>query len=373
MRRRSWHASSGTRPPWWPDDESWPPHGPSSLQSARRTRLARRAWWAGFLPLWILVWVMAGRGGWFDSPTPSARFNGVALLLLGAALAGVGALVLRRVALPVADLIAAANRIANRDYAARVESVGGPRWVREVSRAFNAMATELAAQDRARRHLMADIAHELRTPLTIVQGKLEGLVDGVYPRDDARLTSVLEDTRMLGRLVEDLRTLATAESGALALAKEPTDLAALIADLVTTVRARADDASVRLHVELPPPDTMSPVTVDPVRIREVLLNLLTNALRHTPAGGNVSVRLGDAPRTVTIRVSDTGPGIPPDDVPHIFDRFFKGPASQGSGLGLTIARGLARAHGGEIIVESPPGRGASFVVTLPRTDADERA
>ena len=140
-----------------------------------------------------------------------------------AAVAGSIALVLRRIAVPVADIIAAANRIAAATSARGAIPEHGPRWVRDVSRAFNAMATELDAQDQARRHLMADIAHELRTPLTIVQGKLEGLIDGVYPRDDERLQGLLEDTRMLTRLVDDLRTLSTAESGALGLAKEPTE------------------------------------------------------------------------------------------------------------------------------------------------------
>ena len=130
-----------------------------------------------------------------------------------------------------------------------MESDGtGPRWVRDVSRAFNAMATELDAQDQARRHLMADIAHELRTPLAIVQGKLEGLIDGVYPRDDERLQGLLEDTRVLTRLVDDLRTLSTAESGALGLAKEPTDIVTLVHDVVSSLEQQAQTAGVRLEI-----------------------------------------------------------------------------------------------------------------------------
>ena len=362
--------SYGPRPPWWPNGEPWPPRVFSVVHDMRRARFARRAWWSSFLPLWFMVWLLAGRSGWFEAQTPSAAVRGAALLLVGALLSGLGAFALRRVAVPVADLIAAANRIARRDYTARVESANiGPRWVREVARAFNAMATELATQDETRRHLMADIAHELRTPLTIVQGKLEGLIDGVYPRDDERLTGLLDDTRVLSRLVDDLRTLATAESGALALVKEPTDLPALVADAATAVQAQAEGAGVRVQLQLPATDQSTPFSADPVRLREVLINLLVNAVRHTPSGGLVSVRLDDTPDGATIRVSDTGGGIAAGDLPRIFDRFYKGAGSAGSGLGLTIARSLVRAHGGDIRAESQAGCGATFVVTLPRDDA----
>jgi signal transduction histidine kinase len=312
----------------------------------------------------MLVWAVVARAPWSRGSETS---GGVWLLLVCAAIAGSIALVLRRIAVPVADLIAAANRIGRRDFRARVESSErGPRWVRDVSRAFNAMATELDAQDQARRHLMADIAHELRTPLTIVQGKLEGLIDGVYPRDDERLQGLLEDTRMLTRLVDDLRTLSTAESGALGLAKEPTDIVALVHDVVASLEPQARAAGVEMEVQAGAELDGQAMSMDPVRVREVLVNLLVNALHHTPANGRVTAVIKETAADVEFRVADTGPGIAPDELPRIFDRFHKGAGSRGSGLGLTIARSLIEAHGGTIRAESLPGAGTTIVFTLPR-------
>ena len=362
-RHPRWNAS-GRRPPWWPPEERWPPRGPGFPHDEWRARVARRAGWYSFLPIWMLVWAIVARPPWGSGRETS---GGVWLLVVCAAIAGSIALVLRRIAVPVADLIAAANRIGRRDFRARVESDGtGPRWVRDVSRAFNAMATELDAQDQARRHLMADIAHELRTPLAIVQGKLEGLIDGVYPRDDERLQGLLEDTRVLTRLVDDLRTLSTAESGALGLAKEPTDIVALVHDVVSSLEQQAQTAGVRLEIRRDTSREFQPISMDPVRVREVLINLLVNALHHTPANGRVTVDVTDAADHIELRVADTGPGIAADELPRVFDRFHKGAASHGSGLGLTIARSLVEAHGGTIRAESAAGAGTTIVFTLPR-------
>jgi signal transduction histidine kinase len=278
--------------------------------------------------------------------------------------------VMRRVGTPLGDIVSAADRVASGDYEARILERGTP-FLRRVARAFNGMTTTLQAQDRQRRQLMADIAHELRTPLTIVQGRLEGLVDGVYPRDEAQLTEVLKETRMLARLVDDLRTLANAEAGSLSLHKEPTDLAVLIHDAVGTFAADAAAARIALRVddraELPLVD------VDPVRVREILINLLANALRHTSADGaiTVSARLDartDA-RMIVVSVSDTGSGIAPDDLPRIFDRFYKGATSHGSGLGLAIVRNLVIAHGGDVTATSELGHGTTIAFTLPIPDA----
>ena len=276
----------------------------------------------------------------------------------------------RRIAGPVADIVSAADRIAHRDYNVLVrEPEFGPAWVGDTARAFNAMASELAAQDKARRRLMADIAHELRTPPAIVQGQLEGLLDGVYPRDDERLQGLLEDTRVLGRLVEDLRTLSTAESGALALSKEPTDIVALAHDVVSSLSTHAESSRVALKVETNSPDEITPIAIDSLRIREVLTNLVANALRYTSRGGCVLVRVGSRAGgndSVEVSVADNGAGIAAEELPHIFDRFYKGAGSSGSGLGLTIARGLVEAHGGTIRAESRPGAGTTIVVDLRR-------
>ena len=225
-----------------------------------------------------------------------------------------------------------------------------------------AMAIRRAAhvfgeQNRLRRQLMADVAHELRTPLAILQGRIEGLIDGVYPRDEASLGELLDETRHLSRLVEDLGTLASAEAGALDLRKEPVDPAELIRDTAASI---SPSIEVRIAEELPLID------VDPVRIREVLLNLLSNAVRHTPAGGLVAIEAAAEPRRLVIRVIDTGSGIPADELPHVFTRFHKGRDSPGSGLGLAIAQKLVHAHGGEIRLESAVGKGTTVTVTLPR-------
>ncbi len=272
--------------------------------------------------------------------------------------------VMRRVGSPIADIVEAADRVASSDFSVRIAERGPPP-LRSVAHAFNKMTDRLQAQDRQRRHLMADIAHELRTPLTVVQGRLEGLLDGVYPRDDAHVSEVLADTRILGRLIDDLRTLASSESGALSLQREATDLVVLVHDVVRSLAADAQGAGVTIRIgesmNLPLAD------VDPLRIREVVVNLVTNALHHTPAGGVVSID-GEAKNDrVVMTVADTGAGVAADDLPKIFDRFYKGAGSRGSGLGLTIARNLIVAHGGEIRATSEPGMGTAIVFTLPVT------
>jgi signal transduction histidine kinase len=224
------------------------------------------------------------------------------------------------------------------------------------------MTARLQFQDEQRRHLMADIAHELRTPLAVVQGRLEGLLDGVYPRDDARLAEVLDDTRMLARLVEDLRTLANVDSGTLTLEKEPTDLAVLMHDTLKAFLREAAAREVALRVEAAP--DLPLLEIDPVRIREVLSNLVSNAIRHTSAGGSVSIAAEPVAGRIAVRVTDTGSGVAPEDLPKIFERFYKGQTSHGSGLGLTIARNLVVAHDGEIRADSSPGRGTTIEFTL---------
>ena len=224
-------------------------------------------------------------------------------------------------------------------------------------RAFRPVARAFAEQDRLRRQLMADVAHELRTPLAILQGRVEGLLDGVYPRDDAHLAELLEETRHLSRLAEDLGTLAHAEAGALELRKETVDLGDLVRDVTTTLPR---------PITLKVPADLPTVEVDPVRIRQVLLNLLANALRHTPPEGTLSVEVEFRPQQMLIRVRDTGSGIPPEDLPRLFERFQKGTDSRGSGLGLPIARKLVLAHGGDITIESTPGQGTEVTVALPR-------
>jgi signal transduction histidine kinase len=285
----------------------------------------------------------------------------VGLLLVGRAFRGF--------ALPIGDLVDASARVADGDYSARVTE-RGPREVRSLARAFNSMAARLQTTDELRRALLADVTHELRTPLTVIQGNLEGLLDGVYPRDDAHLQPILDETRVLSRLIGDLRTLALAESGALQLQKEPTDLATLIGETMASFRAQADAAQVTSSPEIEA--NLPTLHLDPARIRQVLENLIANALRYTPSGGKISIQcsvdstaVGGQRSSVAVSVTDTGRGIAPEELPHIFDRLYKSRDSRGAGLGLAIAKNLIAAHGGEISAQSQVGKGTTIRFTLP--------
>lgn len=265
----------------------------------------------------------------------------------------------------------AAGRLADGNYAVRVIERGPPE-VRALAHVFNEMATRLQTHEEQRRNLLAEIAHELRTPLAVIQGNLEGILDGVYPRDDAHLIPILEETRIVATLIDDLRTLALAETGALKLTREPTDVGVLIQETVASFRAQADAAGVSLTAEAVP--ELPPADLDPSRIRQVLTNLILNALQHTPPGGTIRVTCELDPATgrggrVTVSVTDTGRGIAPEDLPRIFERFYKSKDSRGSGLGLAIVRNLVAAHGGEVDARSEVGKGTTIRVTLPMEQA----
>jgi two-component system OmpR family sensor kinase/two-component system sensor histidine kinase BaeS len=226
------------------------------------------------------------------------------------------------------------------------------------------MTERLGSHEQQRRNLMADVAHELRTPLTIIQGKLEGLLDRVYPRDDSQLTEILDETQMLSRLIEDLRTLALSESGTLQLQKEATDVAELAREVARAFTTEASARHVTLSVNAPA--ELPHIVIDAVRIRQVLNNLVSNALQHTPAEG--SVNIGVTPTDdfrMLVQVHDTGRGMTQEELDRAFDRFHRGPDSRGSGLGLPIARNLVLAHGGEMRATSHVGSGTTISFTLP--------
>jgi signal transduction histidine kinase len=271
---------------------------------------------------------------------------------------------MRHFASPLGEVMDAADRVADGDYSVRVREHGPPP-MRALAHSFNTMTERLQRADRVRRDLMADVAHELRTPVTVLQGRLEGLLDGVYPRDDRQITEALDETHVLSRLIEDLRTLALTDAGALPLQKESTDLAGLVNEVARSLHAEAGRKGVALNVTTAADDVT--MELDPLRIREVLTNLVSNALRHTPPGGAIGIALSGTDGVAAVRVSDTGEGMSAEAVDRMFDRFYKGSTSRGSGLGLTIAKGIVTAHGGEITASSEPGKGTVVTFTLPRS------
>jgi signal transduction histidine kinase len=235
--------------------------------------------------------------------------------------------------------------------------------VQRLGAAFNAMTERLGSNEDRRRQLLADVAHELRTPLSVIQANLEALVDGLYPADETHLRSVLVETKVMARLLNDLQTLSTAEAGALTLHREPTEPRDLIESAVRSFAAQAGEAGVRLNTRVK--ESLPEIDVDRLRIGEVLGNLLSNALRHTVAGGSVTLEAFAAGEGVGLSVTDTGTGIPPERLPHVFDRFSRAADSPGTGLGLAIAKSLVEAHGGEIRAESATA-GTTISFTLPR-------
>ena len=319
-----------------------------------------------FTGLNLIFWLVAGAFGIIEiSGRSLALAIPIGLLAFTVAMLGVILIVfaLRQTITPVGDIIGAANRVADGDYSVRVNE-RGPGEVRSLAKTFNAMVDRLETYDETRRRLLADVTHELRTPLTVVQGNLEGMIDGVYPADEGHLKSVLDETRLLSRLVNDLRTLSLVESGSLKLHFEPVDLTELLNSAAGAFRSQADSSGVNLEVQVDPNELA--VEADPERIREVTENLIANALRYTPEGGSVKVSSSSGDRDrVSIIVSDTGRGIQPEDLTHIFDRFYKTSDSHGSGLGLAIARDLVEAHGGQISAESKPGVGTTIRISLP--------
>jgi signal transduction histidine kinase len=272
---------------------------------------------------------------------------------------------LRRMSMPLDDLLEATHRVADGDYSARVEAKGPPE-IYSMMQGFNSMAERLQENDKQRRAMLADVSHELRTPITVIQGNVEGILDGLYPADEARLTSIMEETQILSRLVDDLRTLALAESGSLKLTREATDLGDLIRDTAAGFESQALEKGVRFELSLAQVEEM---IVDPLRLREVLSNLIGNALRYTPAQGVVKVNLTESAagvgRSVLFSVEDSGVGIPSADLPHVFERFYKSSDSGGMGLGLSIAKYLVEAHGGKIWAESEVGKGTKISFSIP--------
>ena len=300
--------------------------------------------------VWLLTTLIGA--GWFSA-------------VLAVALIGMFMLLARRVvrsvhlaAAPMSELIEASARVEAGQFGTQVPE-RGPGELRTLARAFNAMSTRLAETDAERRRLLADVSHELRTPLTVIQGNIEGILDGLYAPDRTILERILAETHQLERLIEDLRTLSMADAGALALQREPTDLGALAADVVAAFQPQAGMGRVALTVEAV--DGLPDLELDPLRVRQVITNLVSNALRHTPADGRTTVAVGSSADGQVLSVTDTGSGMDPESASHAFDRFWRSSDSPGAGLGLAIARDLMRAHGGDVELRSALGEGTTVI------------
>ena len=284
---------------------------------------------------------------------------------------GVGVLVAlwlgSRIVRPVVTLTQATRVIAGGG-APPLVPVAGRDEVAELGHAFNRMASQLAEQEEQRRRLFAGIAHELRTPLSVIQGTLEGMLDRVVEPTPERIAGLHSQALLLKRLITDLRDLSLAQAGQLPLHRHMIDVALVTRETVETLAPLADDRAVSLCMDAP--DGLPRVNADPDRVRQVVLNLVENALRHTPNGGDVRISVQDAEEGVRISVTDTGKGIGPNDLPHIFDHFYRADPSRsrisgGTGLGLSIVKSLVEAHGGRVTVSSAVDAGSTFTVTLP--------
>lgn len=293
-------------------------------------------------------------------------------LLLGGSLAIVIALVLtfvlsRRLSSPIGVLAKATRRLGQGDLSQRVQFQGKGE-VKVLAQAFNSMAADLEHAEQLRRNLVADVAHELRTPLSNIQGYLEAIRDRVMKPNAATIHSLNEETALLSRLVDELQELSLAEAGELKLVYQAEDIAKLVKQAVTSWQPQVAAKEILLSLDLP--DNLPLVNIDWQRVNQVLHNLLENAVAHTRKGGTINVAAITQGDWVEVCVSDTGEGIPAEDLPNIFERFYRvdrsrARATGGSGLGLTIAKRLVEAHGGKITVQSELGKGSCFSFTLP--------
>ncbi len=330
----------------------------------RRFLLVSLAVLFGLVGLGFLIGVNAKGGGGppgrddrRGGPLAPLWFAGFVLVVGG----GATALAYRRLSRPLADLLGAADRVSRGEYDVHVRP-DGPRELRALTKTFNEMAARLAAGEEQRRRFLAEVTHELRTPLAVLQSRIEAQVDGIHPRDDRHLASLLEETQILGRLVDDLHTLALADAGRLTLHYEAVSPQALAADAISSAAALAAPRNITItgHV-----DSVPEIEADPTRLRQVLANLLSNAIRHSPEGGYVRVRVEERDKGVRFGVADSGPGFPADRLEHLFERDAPSGDSRGSGLGLSIARDLVVAHGGTIGAENGAEGGATVWFEIP--------
>ncbi len=298
-----------------------------------------------------------------EIPGRLINFGILSLVVGGVAGVAIG----RVISAPITELSQAAQRIGKGELTARVQSRGS-REIIALADTFNQMAADLQHAEQTRRNLMADVSHELRTPLTVLEGNLRAALDHVYALDDAEVANLYGQTRHLIRLVNDLRELSLAEARQLPMEMQPADVSVLLMDTVQAVEPLANEMQVRVILDAP---ALPEASIDAIRIRQVLLNLLSNALRHTPAGGTITVQGRSTDSELCIVVQDTGDGLEPDQLAAVFDRFYRADKSRtretgGTGLGLAIVKAIVEAHGGRVEAHSAgKGRGSTFTFTLP--------
>jgi two-component system sensor histidine kinase BaeS len=305
-----------------------------------------------------------------ESRTRNALFTAV---LVGAALSvllaiAVAVLLARRITRPVSRLAGAVRRLEQGELDARADLGSAPAEIADLGRAFDSMADTIERESALRRALVADVAHELRTPVTVLQASCEALLDGIEESTPDRLASLHEEVLRLGRLVGDLETLSSAEAARLGLLRALVDLREIVDQAADRLAAYFEAGELTLERELERTDVIG----DSSRLAQVVDNLLGNALKFTPPGGRVVVEARSMGDVAVLRVSDSGPGIPADELPYVFERFWRGERARGvagSGIGLAVVAELVEAHGGQVEVASAPGEGAVFTVRLPRAPA----
>jgi signal transduction histidine kinase len=311
-----------------------------------------------------------------EGPEQSSPSLSMLLILSGLLAVGVAMIltffVSHRILVPIESLSKVSRLTAQRDFSARAE-VKSRDEVGELARTFNSMLEELSRTEELRRNLVADVAHELRTPVTNIRGYIEGIADGVIEPNEITLDSIHSEIILLTRLIEDLQDLALAESGQMQMRFQSCDLSNLARSAAVSIRPQAQAKQVDLIVEESP---ALPVEADPQRISQALRNLLINAVIHTSTNGHIWIKTSHQDGHAQVSVRDTGPGIPTEDLPHIFERFYRVDKSRsrstgGVGLGLTITKYLIEAHGGTIEAFSQPGNGTEFVVTIPRHQPEQ--
>lgn len=296
----------------------------------------------------------------------NALVSAVGWSALAAALLAIlaGLLLARRLTRPIGRLTAAARDVEKGKKGVRVTTSSATDDVAELGRAFNSMAESLERQEQLKSRLVADVAHELRTPVAVLQAWLEAMVDGVVELDKAALSSLLSETLRLSRIVKDLQVLASSDADALALECQPINLSEVASEAAASLETKLAEADLTLVQDLQPVVVLG----DKTRLHQVVANLLTNSIKYTPAGGEVTLAVSNRDRKAQITVEDTGIGIPPDELPHIFKRFWRGQGvtrRPGSGIGLAVVAELVHAHGGDVTATSQGRKGTRFIVSLP--------